>query len=78
MLDNNTHVQTCRVVTHANMSVSSPSPYQSFAKILSSYHEQYAEPGPSSVQLDSLMRSDAVLDEEGGLLVALMSAIEET
>jgi nuclear pore complex protein Nup107 len=60
------------------MSVSSPSPYQSFAKILSSYHEQYAEPGPSSVQLDSPMRSDAVLDEEGGLLVALMSAIEET
>ncbi|WVR00241.1 hypothetical protein IAU59_007383 [Kwoniella sp. CBS 9459] len=53
-------------------------PYQNFAKVLSSYHHQYAEAGPSSSQLDSPIRYDAVLDEEGGLIGALMGAIEET
>ncbi|OCF38190.1 nuclear pore complex protein Nup107 [Kwoniella heveanensis BCC8398] len=54
-------------------------PYQNFAKVLSSYHHQYAEAGPSSSsQLDSPIRYDAVLDEEGGLISALMGALEET
>jgi hypothetical protein len=60
------------------MTSSSSTPYVSFAKILSSYHERYAEAGPSTLQLDSPMRHDAVLDEEGGLLMALMGAVEET
>ncbi|KAK4685830.1 hypothetical protein P7C73_g4306, partial [Tremellales sp. Uapishka_1] len=53
--------------------------YGSFAKILSSYQQQYAQPqaGPSK-QLDSPLQYDVVLDEEGGLIHSLESAIEET
>jgi nuclear pore complex protein Nup107 len=53
-------------------------PYQSFAKILTSYHDQYAEAGPSSAQLDAPIRYDAVLDADGGLIISLMRAVEET
>lgn len=57
-------------------------PYQAFAKIFSSYHDQYAEQeaGPSTglskQQIDSFMRSDAVLDEDGGLLSSLSRSLE--
>lgn len=51
------------------------STYQAFAKVFSTYHEQYAA-GPSSRQLDAPLRHDAVLDEEGGMLVSLMAAVE--
>ncbi|WWC91661.1 uncharacterized protein L201_006607 [Kwoniella dendrophila CBS 6074] len=58
--------------------VSTTTPYQNFAKVLSSYHDQYAEAGPSnSSSLDSPIRYDAVLDEEGGLIRALMGSLEE-
>ncbi|WWC64631.1 uncharacterized protein I303_107242 [Kwoniella dejecticola CBS 10117] len=54
-------------------------PYQNFAKVLSSYHHQYAQAGPStSTSLDSPIRYEAVLDEEGGLIRSLMAALEET
>lgn len=59
------------------MSGSSSTPYHSFAKVFTSYHEQYAEAGPSSSQLDSVLRRDVVLDEEGGLITSLMRSIEE-
>lgn len=58
-------------------------PYQAFAKVFSSYHDQYgdAEAGPSSGsskhQIDSLIRYDAVLDEEGGLLSSLSRSLAE-
>ncbi|WVR07722.1 hypothetical protein IAU60_004764 [Kwoniella sp. DSM 27419] len=55
----------------------SSTPYQNFAKILSTYHAQYSEAGPSSSQLDSPIRYDAVLDQEGGLIRALMDALED-
>lgn len=54
------------------------SPSQSFAKIVYSYHEQYGEPGPSSQRLDTPLRPDVVLDEEGGLIASLMGSLEET
>ncbi|ORY33501.1 putative nuclear pore complex protein [Naematelia encephala] len=57
------------------------SPYTSFAKVFGAYHEQYAEPqaGPSSSkQLDTALRYDVVLDEEGGLLTSLMSSLEQS
>ncbi|KAL7418442.1 Nucleoporin nup84 [Cryptotrichosporon argae] len=57
--------------------MAAPSTYATFAKVLSSYHGQYAEAGPSS-QLDAPIRRDAVLDEQGGLLTALMGSLEET
>ncbi|ORX40632.1 nuclear pore protein 84/107 [Kockovaella imperatae] len=50
---------------------------QSFAKVFSSYHEQYAEAGPSSAQLDTPIRYDVVLDEEGGLVTSLMGTLEQ-
>lgn len=56
--------------------MSAANPYQSFAKIFSSYHEQHG--GPSSIRLDTPLRYDVVLDEEGGLLASLMGSIEET
>lgn len=59
------------------MSVQGSSPYQAFARIFTSYHDQYSEPGPSNRQIDSSIRYDAVLDEQGGLLASLMGAIEE-
>jgi hypothetical protein len=59
------------------MSVQGSSPYQAFARIFTSYHGQYSEPGPSNRQIDSSIRYDAVLDEQGGLLASLMGAIEE-
>ncbi|WVQ67012.1 uncharacterized protein L199_005204 [Kwoniella botswanensis] len=58
--------------------VSTSTPYQNFAKVISSYHDQYAEAGPSnSSSLDSPIRYEAVLDEEGGLIRAFMGALEE-
>ncbi|KAK8853177.1 hypothetical protein IAR55_003879 [Kwoniella newhampshirensis] len=60
------------------MATSSHTPYQTFAKVFSSYHDQYAKAGPSSNQLDSPIRADAVLDEQGGLIIALMGSLEET
>ncbi|WWD19594.1 hypothetical protein CI109_104056 [Kwoniella shandongensis] len=60
------------------MAASSSNPYQTFAKVFSSYHDQYAEAGPSSNQLDTPIRFDAVLDEDGGLINALMGSLEET
>lgn len=54
-----------------------PNPYQSFAKVFTSYHEQYAEAGPSSSQLDSPIRHDIVLAEEGGLIDGLMKTLED-
>nr|XP_019044194.1 nuclear pore complex protein Nup107 [Kwoniella bestiolae CBS 10118]OCF23124.1 nuclear pore complex protein Nup107 [Kwoniella bestiolae CBS 10118] len=58
--------------------VSPSTPYQNFAKVLSSYHDQYSEAGPSSSSsLDSPIRYEAVLDEEGGLIRAFMGALEE-
>ena len=53
-------------------------PSQSFAKIISSYQDQYGDPGPSSHRLDSPLRPDVVLDEEGGLITSFMAAIEQT
>ena len=50
---------------------------QSFAKIFSSYHEQYGEPGPSTLRLDHPLRSDVILDEEGGLITSLMVVLEQ-
>ena len=60
------------------MTTNTSTPYQSFAKILTSYHGQYAEAGPSSSQLDTPIRRDVVLNEEGGLITSLMTALEET
>ena len=54
-----------------------PTPYASFAKILSSYHSEYAEPGPSSLRLDAPLRYEAILDESGGMINSLMGSIEE-
>jgi nuclear pore complex protein Nup107 len=55
-------------------------PYTTFARVFTSYHDQYGtnEAGPSrSSQIDSAIRYDIVLDEEGGLVKSLMSAVEE-
>jgi nuclear pore complex protein Nup107 len=52
-------------------------PYPSFANVFTSYHKQYAEAGPSSSQLDSPMRPDVILDEEGGLITSLIGSLEE-
>lgn len=52
------------------------SPYASFAEILSRFHGQYAEAGPSSAQLDAPMPYDVVLDEDGGMVEALMGSLE--
>lgn len=65
------------------MASSSASTYTTFARILSSYHEQYPDPSSSSSaastsQLDAPVQRDAVLDEEGGMLSALMGSLEET
>ncbi|WWC71980.1 uncharacterized protein I206_105939 [Kwoniella pini CBS 10737] len=58
--------------------MASPTTYQNFAKVLSSYHDQYAEAGPSNTSsLDSPIQYEAVLDEEGGLIKSLMGALEE-
>lgn len=54
------------------------SPDATFAKVLASYHSKYAEAGPSSAQLDSPIRYDVVLDEEDGMISALMGSLEET
>ncbi|KAL1412723.1 Nucleoporin nup84 [Vanrija albida] len=51
-------------------------PYTDFAKLLASYHEKYAEAGPSSSQLDSPIRYDVVLDESDGLISSLMDSLE--
>jgi len=56
---------------------SGPSTYQAFAKAFTTYHEQYAEAGPSSRQLDAPLPYDVVLDEQGGLLNSLMIAVED-
>lgn len=52
-------------------------PSLSFAKIFSNYHQKYAEAGPSTAQLDTPIRYDAVVDEEGGMLSAILSSLEE-
>jgi len=52
------------------------SPYTSFAEILSRFHGQYSEAGPSSAQLDAPIRYDVVLDEEGGMIESLMGSLE--
>lgn len=57
---------------------SSASPYRSFAKAFTLYHAQYADPGPSTQQLDAPIRLDVVLDEQGGLVAALMDSLEQT
>ena len=59
------------------MSSATFDPYQSFAKIFTSYHDRYATAGSSSSRLDASIRHDAILDEDGGLIVSLMSALEE-
>jgi nuclear pore complex protein Nup107 len=59
-------------------------PYQSFAQLFSSYHEQYAQPeaGPSSrngvskQHIDSQIPYNVVLDDEGGLLSSLNKSLE--
>ena len=51
-----------------------PSTYQSFAKVFASYHDQYSA-GPSN-QIDSGIRYDVVLDEEGGMVRSLMNSLE--
>lgn len=51
------------------------SPPLAFAKILSSYHQKYAEAGPSSTQLDTPIRYDAVVDQ-GGMLSAMLDSLE--
>ncbi|WVQ84716.1 hypothetical protein IAT38_006873 [Cryptococcus sp. DSM 104549] len=58
--------------------VTATTPYQTFAKVLSNYHDRYSDPGPSSSQLDSPIHHQAVLDEEGGLINALMASLQET
>lgn len=57
---------------------SGPSPYTTFAEIISRFHGQYAEAGPSSTaaQLDSPIRYDVVLDEDGGMIETLMGSLE--
>ncbi|WVN84934.1 uncharacterized protein L203_100071 [Cryptococcus depauperatus CBS 7841] len=57
--------------------VSQSTPYISFANIIASYQEQYSNAGQSS-QLDSSLNYEVVLDEEGGLISALMACLEET
>lgn len=52
------------------------SPYTSFAEILSRFHQQYSEAGPSSAQLDAPIRYDVVLEEDGGMVEALMGSLE--
>lgn len=60
------------------MSTVGATPTQAFAKIVSSYHEQYGEAGPSSIRLDTPLRADVILDDEGGLITSLMGSLEET
>lgn len=60
------------------MVTQSASPDATFAKVLANYHSKYAEAGPSSAQLDSPIRYDVVLDEESGMISALMGSLEET
>lgn len=56
---------------------SGPSPYTSFADILSRFHGQYSEAGPSTAaQLDAPIRYDVVLDEDGGMIETLMGSLE--
>lgn len=63
------------------MATASTGSYQAFAKIFSSYHDQYADaqagPSTSRRQLDSVIRYDAVLDEEHGLLASLVQSLEQ-
>jgi nuclear pore complex protein Nup107 len=63
--------------------MASSSTYSTFAKVITSYHEQYGSTtssiaGPSKSPLDAAIRYDIVLDEEGGLVRSLMDAVEET
>ncbi|ODN81544.1 hypothetical protein L202_01963 [Cryptococcus amylolentus CBS 6039] len=60
--------------------VAESTPYTSFASLLASYHHQYSQPGPSNApqQLDSPLQLDAVLNEDGGLINALMGSLEQT
>ncbi|KAE8539556.1 hypothetical protein D1P53_004658 [Cryptococcus gattii VGV] len=57
--------------------VSQRTPYSSFASLFAAYQEQYSQAGPST-QLDSPINHEAVLDEQGGLIVSLMGSLEET
>lgn len=52
------------------------SPYQAFAKTFAAYQDRYAEAGPST-HLDSPLRHDVVLDEEGGVITTLMRSLED-
>lgn len=52
------------------------SPYSTFADILSRYHSQYTEAGPSSAQLDTPIPYDVVLDQDNGMIEALMGSLE--
>ena len=53
------------------------SPYQAFARTISTFQENYAEAGPSTIHLDSPLRHDVVLDEERGVVTSLMQSLEQ-
>jgi len=57
----------------------SMSPYLAFSKDFASYQEVNAQAGPSktTVHLDSQLPLDTVLDEDVGLVGALMKSLED-
>lgn len=70
------HTTTLPVMNDSDgVVVSEQNPYSSFAEILSKYHAQYSEAGPSSAQLDTPIRYDVVLDEDKGMVEALRGSL---
>jgi hypothetical protein len=55
------------------------SPYQAFSKDFASYQELNAQAGPSktTVHLDSQLPQDIVLNEDEGLVSAMMKSLED-
>ena len=59
--------------------MSTTSTYQAFSKDFAAYQELNAQAGPSksTVHLDSQLPKDAVLGEDQGLVVSLLSSLED-
>ncbi|EIW72067.1 hypothetical protein TREMEDRAFT_66694 [Tremella mesenterica DSM 1558] len=53
------------------------SSYQTFASAFQSYQDHHSQAGPSSSHLDAPLQRHVILDEENGLVVQLMAAVEE-
>jgi hypothetical protein len=55
------------------------SPYKAFSQDFASYQEVNAQAGPSksTIHLDSQLPLDTVLDEDEGLVGALMKSLED-